>query len=215
MKSAKAWFQVVFLGAGLLFICPTPDAFAQNIRGKWGVGLRVGPSILTQDVSGSIEANTGPIISGNILYGLTDNFSMGLNLEWETHQAESVGDIGDINIFSLIPFIEFRPGGRQAFSPYASLGIGININSFNEESGLFCVTTIGSGFCKIEPENTFALKFAGGFDYFVTPNLALNAEIGWKLNSGDSDVKVSGVGTISDDFRASVFNLLFGLRYYF
>lgn len=52
-----------------------------------------------------------------------------------------------------------------------------------------------------------AFKIAGGFDYFLNSNIALNPEIGWKGNSGkDKD---------SIDFNVSGVAIVLGIRYYF
>lgn len=222
MKKTFASLCTVLISTALFFICLTPEAGAQNIQGKMGIGIRGGAAFLTQDIAEVTEGETGPIISGNIFYGLTDTVSLGLIVEWERHKVEDTTpgfpafNLGDETTISLLPTVELRAAGLGAFSPYGSFGIGLNINSFNESSELaaFCAPVT----CTIEPENTFALKVSGGADYFVTPNLALNAEIGWKLNSGDADVIVCFLGfcdAATVDNKVSVLTTLFGLRYYF
>lgn len=166
---------------------------------------------MTQDLNDEIpgapfEADAGPIISGNIIYGVTNSVSLGVNLEWETHNVEFLGfDIGDANTLSLLPFVELR-ATYGSFVPYASLGVGININSFDEEPIISPL--------KFDPENTLAPKLGGGADYFLTPSFALNTELGWKLNSGDVELSVPGL-TATADYNASAFSILFGARKYF
>ncbi len=95
-----------------------------------------------------------------------------------------------------------------AFVPYGTLAVGININSFDEDSIIAPL--------QVEPDNTFALKVGMGADYFVTPELALNGELGWKLNSGDTEFSLPGVlptGTLDTDLSAISF--IAGVRYYF
>lgn len=183
----------------------TTKTNAEDIQGRWGVGIRGGFSTLTQDVATDTEGRSGPVISGNIIYGLTNILSLGLNVEWERHEIKdkpSGFNFGDQTTFSILPFAEIRSaglGGNKDLSPYASFGLGVNLNSFSESGD---VSALGE---KIEPENSFALKIGAGVDYFVTPNFALNAEAGWKLNSGDVDFKIGE----TDDNKISAFSILY------
>ncbi|MFQ5780744.1 MAG: hypothetical protein ACE5HN_08170 [Nitrospiria bacterium] len=156
------------------------------------------------------------IVSANVLYSLSEIFSLGLNVEWEEHRVEKILnslDIGDATTISLIPFAQFRIPGLNGVSPYASFGIGLNINSFRDSSD---IRSICSQPCSIDPENTFALKISWGIDYFVTPNVTLNPEFGWKLNDGDFDARGSVTGfEPPTDNKNNVFNMLIGIRYYF
>ena len=197
--------RTLFFITALFFFFFTAQAGAQNIKGKSGVGVRGGVSLLSQDIAVGLEGKTGPLISINILYGNTDILSTGLDIQWERHKVEEIGvdtDIGEASTVSLIPFVELRAARIGNLTPYASLGIGVNINSFSVDN--------------INPETTFTVKFAGGADYFVTPDLALNAELGWKLNSGEVNACNSLTGDcVTDDWKISALNALFGLRYYF
>ncbi len=83
-----------FMSTSALFSF-VPPAPAQNIEGKWGFGIRAGVSVSPQDLANSVlfagdtvETDTGPLVSGNILYGINRNFSVGLNVEWETHSID-------------------------------------------------------------------------------------------------------------------------------
>lgn len=200
--------KTLFFITALFFIFFTAQAGAQNIKGKSGVGIRGGASLLSQDIAVGLEGKTGPLISVNILYGNTDILSTGLDIQWERHKLEVIGeDIGEASNVSLIPFVELRAARIGNLTPYASLGIGVNINSISVDH--IPQTTFAV-------ETTFAVKFEGGADYFVTQNLALNAEIGWKLNSGEVNACNSLTGDcVTDDWKISAFNALFGLRYYF
>lgn len=84
--------------------------------------------------------------------------------------------------------------------PYLSTGMGININSFSEAAGT----------PTIDVSNTFAFRLAGGMDYPLTSNLALNTEVAWKRNRGGIEV-----GGAQGNFDATSMNLLLGLRYTF
>jgi opacity protein-like surface antigen len=195
----------------------TFSAIAEGLEGRWALGLRLGPSFLVQNLSDKTEGEVGPIIDGDISYGLTSRIRAGLLLEWEEHSMPNRSSdfyYGEEMSVSVIPAIAFYPFGGNPFSPYGLLGIGINLNSFKGSSALNALC----GPCKIEPRNTLALKGGVGFDYFVTSNLAYNAELGIKMNDGTSDITGNVPGFtpgIDADNQACIFSLIIGVRYYY
>ncbi len=218
MKKFKILLCASSLSGAIFFLGVIPAADAQNVQGKWGFGIRAGASFLTQDIAEDVffpgvtlEGNTGPLVSGNISYGLHENFSAGLNLEWETHSTDltflgiDLFSVGDTQTISIMPFVEARaPMG--SFVPYGTLGIGVNINSFDEDD-IIAPT-------KVDPDSTFALKIGGGADYFLSNAFALNAELGWKLNKGDATITEPGFPDLTGDFNTSTFSFIAGIRYY-
>jgi outer membrane protein OmpA-like peptidoglycan-associated protein/opacity protein-like surface antigen len=235
MKKIEALVAGVFVS---LFFAAA--ALAQE-AGQWSFGLRAGPSwptdtwtkLTVTDTDGStpgtgkFKLKTGPMVSGKMSYALTDHFSLGLNGEWDTHkygekticldcnvpasnETFKIGG-GRLNTFSFMPFVEVRPMKFGDFSPYLSLGMGVNFNSIQ-----WRFVSVGRA------ANTFAAKVGGGFDYFLTKNLAFNTEVGYKRNEGG--LRYGGVvndaGQLEGGYargrsHASTVSLLFGLRYHF
>jgi opacity protein-like surface antigen len=77
-----------------------------------------------------------------------------------------------------------------------------------------CSYLVGSPSCKIEPNNSFALRINGGIEYLITQNLALNTGIAWKLNNGH--VNITGNGINYDvDTKLNTLSLLLGFHFYF
>ncbi len=167
---------------------------------------------MIQDVFEDTEGKLGPIVSGELFYALTDRVSLGLNVEWEKHKINDIPSgflYGHSTTLSVIPFVEVRSHGFMRNSPYVSLGLGANFNTFEESDSFQTICLISLlRTCKSDLDNTFALRAGLGTDYFVTEVLALNVEFGWKYNSG----KIHG--DIDDDFRAIVLTILFGIRSY-
>jgi opacity protein-like surface antigen len=207
------------------------NAFGQ--AGQWAAALRVGPSIPTNKstvgifdtVDGDtnpfpINLRTGPMVSGKVSYGANDIFSLGLEVEWDTHKiptktvvdglSETFDAGGRLRTVSILPFVEIRPVKFGSLSPYLSLGVGANINSVGSKT---------SQVKSFRAENNFGVKVGGGIDYFITQNLALNSEVGWKYNRGD--VRIAGNDSFpdpvngSDRMNASAVSVLFGVRYFF
>lgn len=215
MSTFKRFLLSIVLGTLVLSLGLASGAGAQDIKGKWGLGLRAGPSFLTQDIndenpSVTVEGDTGLALNAQAFYGVTSNIAAGIMLDWTRNDTTlSVSglelDLGTLNTISLMPYAEFR-GNLQRLAPYLGAGIGVNINTFSEDD------LVQAAGIDVDPETTFAFRVAGGADYFVTRSLALNAEFGWKLNSGDADMTIPGFGTGTGDFNASVISFIVGIR---
>ena len=217
MKRLATFLGTAFISCAVLFLDFAQAADAPSLKGKWGFGLRGGVASLTQDVSDDAEWELGPIVSANLMYGLTDSLTLGLNVEWERNKLQSFDtDLGDAKTVSFLAFTEFRMT-CEALSTYLSFGAGLNFNSFEEDATIQtgCNAAYRVTCDEIEPENTFALKASLGVDYFVTSNLALNTDFGWKINRADAALKLGGVTVATRNFNVSLFAFLFGLRYYF
>lgn len=133
--------------------------------------------------------------------------SKGLEIEIETHTIKSPGaKWGDLTTLSLIPFVEYRPGGIKPMTPYLSMGLGLNFNRFKESS------LLRDNSMTVEPVTTLAVKIGGGVDYLIAPDLVLNAEIGWKQSSGRMIIQG---GTEDADLKAKAITVLLGIRRYF
>jgi hypothetical protein len=192
--------RMVFLMVALVMVLTwsVPSGYAgefgsEQIEGRWGLGFRVGGAFPLGEIAG-VTPDPGPIISLNAMYGLTRYLVPGVNLEFQTHTG-SAGSFSDRSYTtSIMPFVEFRPVQYGALSPYASLGLGVNINSTDEADS-------------VDP--AIALKVAGGADYFLSNSLALNFEAGWKSNH--TDVYYGGR---SRTFNLETFSVLVGLRWY-
>ena len=184
-------------------------AEGQAPEGKWTAGFRAGFSLLTQQMIPNTSSGVGPALNFQGLYGLNKWMNVGLMLEWEHRSVDlqrTNTDVGSLNTVSLLPMVEFRPGRLGRLIPYASAGIGVNVNSFSEDD------TFKRSGGKVDPTNTFAFRLAGGVDYPLNSHLALNTELAWKRNR--SGVDTTGVAG-NTSFDASSFNFLFGARYTF
>ena len=173
------------------------------------LGLRTGAAIPTSKVLENVANHTsvGPLVNVEALYALREWVRVGIMFEWHRHSIDLRGPhFGTLNIFSLLPTVEFRPTreamrerGLEWIIPYASLGTGINVHSFSNGVRL--------GNAPVSFSNTFALRLASGLDFPITSHLALNTEVAWNRDSGS--YKRSGAEA---DFNASSLNFLIGLR---
>jgi len=192
---------------------------AQSNDGRFVAGLSAGASFSPQDIcSGcNVRADAGAVVSGDIMYGLSKNLLIGLNGQWENHNISTSGVIlGDLTTVSLIPTLEIHLPTEGSMAPYLTAGLGVNFNSFRGHNTLNNACTIAfTSPCSIKPEDTFALRLGGGLEYFVSSNVTLSGEVAWKMNSGQMEVSVAGVGSQQDQFQSNTVSLLFGIRFYF
>lgn len=175
-------------------------------QGQWMVGFRAGFAPLTQSLTTNASTDVGSLVNAQGMYGVTKWMLLGLMVEWERHAVDLNRphlDLGHQDIVSLLPMVEVRPGRLGSIAPYLSMGFGVNVNSFGESDRISGTT--------ISPSNTFAWRLAWGADYFLTPRLALNTEMAYKRNDGH--VTINGVQI--DDWNASSFGVLFGVRAFF
>jgi len=196
----------------LMFLWDTSAWAQQDKILKWGIGVRGGIGILTQDIfEGVSKGEPGPAISGEVFTFINNYLSVGVNIEWNTHKVKKgTLDRGEARTLSILSFYEIRVPDWGKFSPYQVLGVGLNLNSFKESSAF--QTQFPGG--KFDPVHTVALKIGGGLDYFITPRWALNTEIGWRFNSGEASV-IEGGPVFAEDYDANVFTLILGIRKYF
>jgi opacity protein-like surface antigen len=172
-------------------------------QGQWMFGFRAGFAPLTQSLTANSSTDVGSLVNFQGMYGLNKWVLVGLTLEWERHavdQERPSVDLGHLDTISLLPTVEVRPGKMGPLAPYASMGFGVNVNSFGESDRIPGVT--------ISPSNNFAWRLAWGLDYSLTSRLALNTEMAYKRNDGH--VTINSVR--SDDWNASSFGFLFGVR---
>ena len=203
--------------------------------GKWIFGLQSGVAIMARDVgngNGAVtQGEASSVWNERLLYRVTDSVALGIHLEWEEHDIKNTSpvvlDFGQSSTLSSMVVIEVYPPLWPTFAsflnpyplfPYGLIGVGQNSNAFTESS-TFTKNCNPSSACTVSLENTLAIKIAAGVDYLVAPNLSINAEVGWKLNSGESRISTTNAGgtiTISpDSYQASTASVVVGMRYFF
>jgi hypothetical protein len=175
-------------------------------------GLRAGLVVPTQQILENVSSGTsvGPLVNLEGYYVLREWVRLGMMFEWHQYSISSgINQLGSLHTYSLLPVVEFRPTrdimrniGFEWVIPYASVGAGVNLHSFSNATRL--------GDESVSFPSTFAFRVAGGLDFPITSNLAVNGEVAWKTDSGNFDV-----GGVQNNFNASPLMFLFGLRVHF
>ena len=200
--------------ASLRQSAPKEQAKGQSAAGDFVFGARAGVVVPTQQILENVSSGTsvGPLVNLEGYYVLREWVRLGVMFEWHQFNV-STGDVklGTLSTYSFLPTVEFRPTremmreglGFAWVIPYASLGAGVNVHSFSSATQL--------GNASVSFPSTGAFRVAGGLDFPITQNLALNTEIAWKRDSGTFE---DNLGRESN-FNASPLMFLFGLRVHF
>lgn len=171
--------------------------------GQWVLGMRAGFAPLTQELTRNSSTSVGSLVNFQAMYSMNTWLLVGMMLEWERHgvdQERPSIDLGHQDTVSVLPTVELRPVTLGPVSPYVNMGFGVNVNSFGENTGN-----------RISPSNTFAWRLGWGADYMMTRQFALNAEMAYKRNDGHATVN----GVRNNDWNASSFGFLFGVKMFF
>ncbi len=206
----------LLLGCAMSLLAPTGQSLAVEGTGSlggiepktWVLGARVGFSVPTQALSDNFPSSTdiGPLVNFQALYSFNNWLLAGMMVEWERHGVDIESrfvdvDLGHQDTVSVLPTVEVRPVKLGQFVPYANMSFGVNVNGFGEN-------VRGS---RISPTNTFAWRIGWGADYLLNQRLALNAEWAYKRNDGHAHTNEGRI----DDWNASSFGFLFGVKAFF
>jgi len=174
--------------------------------GKVMLGMRAGFAPLTQQLTFNTSTDVGSLVNFQAMYSLNKWLLVGMMLEWERHsisvERPSI-DLGHQDTVSVLPTVEVRPVKFGPIIPYANMSFGVNVNSFGESSAISGAT--------ISPSNNFAWRLGWGADYMLTKQFALNTEMAYKRNDGHATIG----GTQINDWNASSFGFLFGVKLFF
>jgi outer membrane protein len=166
--------------------------------------MRAGFAPLTQQLTPDTSTAVGSLVNFQAMYSLNTWLLIGMMLEWERHSVNIERpdvDLGHQDTVSVLPTVEIRPVRFGPIIPYVNMSFGVNVNSFGEDRGIN----------RISPSNTFAWRLGWGADWMILKQLALNAEMAYKRNDGH--VTVDGVRF--NDWNASSFGFLFGVKWFF
>ena len=213
-KQSRRWILVsMLLACCSVVLLPGNPAFAQDSKnnfggiepGKWVLGMRAGFAPLTQSLTSNFPSSTsvGSLVNFQAMYSLNTWLLVGMMLEWERHgvdQERPFIDLGHQDTVSVLPTVELRPVKLGPVSPYVNMGVGVNVNSFGENTRN-----------RISPSNNFAWRLGWGADYMLTKQFALNAEMAYKRNDGHATIN----NQLANDWNASSFGFLFGAKMYF
>jgi outer membrane protein OmpA-like peptidoglycan-associated protein/outer membrane protein W len=234
--------KILLVVTAVLFLFAS-TAIAESIKGKFGVTARGGATYMfdsewTDQMTASwnaayhgilekdIKAGWGWTVGGGIMYGITDNLAVEFDVIYLQTKLEASGymrdlerqtrtdrvfDIGKAQTvdFSLGAQWRFMPTSR--FVPYVGAGVDVMWNHLSLDHSMFA----GSVDADVDP--TFGGHLSAGVDYFITPNIALNAEIRGLLSTkGDMTFQSPGSPEVEvAEYNPSNISAFLGIRFFF
>lgn len=200
---ALALFASVLMATGPVLAEDGKQDFGGIEAGKWVLGMRAGFAPLTQQLSANTSTDVGSLVNFQAMYSLNKWLLVGMMVEWERHAVDRERpstSLGHQDTVSVLPTLELRPGNFGQLSPYVNMSFGVNSNGFGEDTNN-----------THSPSTTFAWRLGWGADYMLTKQFALNTEMAYKRNDGHATIN----GVRNDDWNASSFGFLFGVKLYF
>jgi outer membrane protein len=188
-----------------LLAVSTAQAEAQNIKGKVGVTARLGFLVPADSDYQDFKLNTdaGFNFGGGFIYGIDKNWAAEIDIARAEFGSNRVSgaNTGDFEVVDVALGGQYRfEVNHPALTPYIGAGLDILICDYSHPTDSVSVDT------------TVGLHVSGGVDYFLTRNIALNAE-GKVLVAHETDI--NGPSGRKGNFDPSGFSGMFGVRFFF
>lgn len=138
-------------------------------------------------------------------YFVTDKFAVGLGLNIGTEKLENYSSTNANRFTEKGSNVGFEVFGRyyiadmNRFQPYAELGIGLNTYSSERTVVVNDVTTT----VELPKTNAFGVNATLGFNYFVTPKIAINFALSDLIGFNTVKSKAEGAEPVNN-FHANI-----------
>jgi len=223
--------KILFIATAVLFLFAS-TVMADSIAGKVGITARGGASYIfnsewtdywIEDYAldkNNLKPDIPWAAGGGIMYGITDNLSVNfdviymqptLEVSYPTWPKER--DMGKFQTvdFSLGGQWRFMP--KSKFVPYIGAGLDVLWNKASDDSHFWPITA------SLETDVTYGGHVSAGADFFITPNIALNAEVrGLYSTKGDVTFKDPGDsndGQVIARYNPTNISGFVGIRFFF
>jgi hypothetical protein len=215
--------KILLLGATLIFLAN--PVLAQS--GTVSVGAFGGWAWSMADEAVAqfphTEFESAGAYGGSIMYRFPSGFALELVFEkYEMDLVEFDEKFGTLQMTPVVLLFKAQgmPADGAGISGHAEAGLGINFTSFDK--GPFVTDleeTYGVRYT-IDTDDSFVFELGAGLDYFFTKHFSLLFDFRFFLGNVDTTWTVSGPGgTLPlgeiDEFKASNFQFLAGLRLWF
>lgn len=228
---------LLFAVTAILFLSGT--ALADSVAGKFGITARTGLNysvdsqftdygralILDEGgvaVAKDIETEIGWTGGGGFLYGINDHLAVTMDIIYFQTKAEASEDGGPGKAdFGTVRTVDFSVGAQWRFTPqsrfvpYVGAGVDVLWNHIDLDDDFKYLTEMPPS-AKLETDIAFGVHLNAGADFFITPNVALNAEIRGLLSTeSDVDLKIYGSTWEVAQYNPSNISGFIGVRFFF
>lgn len=185
-----------YLLVTFLLCCFASNAEAQGDDERGYINLSIyGAGVFPNDDDVDEELYLG----GRITYDILDYVEIGVEAGWVEYKVDDgagidAGDITGVPILGVIILKYPIEATDDRLVPFAVVGAGVVLWSF-DESSLLDVNGIS-----VTGDESFAFKVGGGFDYYLTDNMAVFFEGSYMWSEYDVSISAGGavVGTTLD-----------------
>jgi len=215
----KKKIVVLFFVAAALVLVFGQVGFAQDMKGKFGIGARIGYVNYSgddySDEGGRIDVDfdAAAMYGGNIVYYFQRYLSLELSADYVKTDTEIKGyDVSPENLGELkqVPIIlngRFHFSTNQKISPYLSAGVGYYLNDFD-------VADSSSG-DKVDTDDSFGFNLGGGIQFLLNEHFAIDLDLKYIWNKTDFELTCPGEPTEEISIDLDNFYAGIGLKYYF
>lgn len=193
-----------------LGFCVTASA-APDPTGKIDAGI--GASAF---FGGDGGADDTVFVAGAVNYGLNPHWAIGVSGGWADTEIEGDNAAGsrlEAGSETLIPLffdVIYRAhSDERSWTPYFDLGLGM---LFVDHGGN---RDLGINNLSVQDDDGFAVKLAGGVDWFVTENWAYNLELGYVFTDASADIVSNATGDEIDSVDLDFWYAGAGVKYRF
>ncbi|MEI6609132.1 MAG: OmpA family protein [Deltaproteobacteria bacterium] len=184
-------------------------AMADSIEGKVGITARGGASYVFNSeftdegiaanpgVNKDIKPGVGWTGGGGLMYGITENLAVTFDVIY-LQTTLKMSDAAQEYKFATGKTVDFSLGAqwrfipKSRFVPYIGAGFDVLWNKLDIDDE-FRNNRGGVAGSSLDTATTFGGHLSAGADFFITPNIALNAEVrGLYSTKGDITLKEAG-----------------------
>lgn len=185
-----------------LFMVLTGNAMADSISGRFGITARLGGAVPLSDdfIKGTSDTKSGFAAGGGLIYGFGENMAAEVEvlhmpqLDVQTHGVKTYeASLTDISLG-----IQYRFASANKLVPYIGIGPDFITGDLKHVNG--------AGY---DLDWTFGGHINCGFDWFITPGIALTADVRG-VYAADGDV-LRGSTEVSE-YRPQWFQGAVGVR---
>ncbi len=204
-------------------------SFAQDMKGKFGIGARVayvnyasdGYDYLIYDIE--TDFDDAFMYGGNLTYFLHKYFSFELSVDHVETDVDlkisvpgditrTVVGVGELEQLPILLTARTHFSTNPKVNPYFGVGIGYYLNDFNSNDLVRSALPPGG---KLDPDDSFGFHISTGVEFFLNEHFAFNLEFKYIWNETDLKAKVPGELTEEIDFQLDTFVAGVGFKYYF
>lgn len=208
----KSYRGIALLCAAVLLL--TGTAGAESIKGKFGATARGGFHVPADSEftpsSAKIDTDTGFAVGGSFIYGIDNHLAAEVDVTYSQYDAKYLGArVMEMGVTDVSVGLQYRFNPFSNLVPYVGAGVDILAANATPSDALSA-----AGVTDLDVDTTFGGHVNAGVDLFITPQVALNAEIRGVLGA-EADIKNSDTGVTIARFDPTGVTGLFGVRFFF